>query len=77
MTPTQLEMGFGELYQFPATAPRKKTKRRCPCGQYQCAEFGELAQALAFALASLDDQELELVRARLAWTRRACSAAIS
>lgn len=76
MTPTQLEIGFGELFQFPATAPRKKRKRY-QCGQFQCPIFGEVNQTLSYALALLDDQALELLRARLAWTRRACSAAIS
>lgn len=76
--PAQLELGFGELFQFPHgnTCPPKRPKRKA-CAGFQCPGLAEMSVTLRYALELLDDDELALLRDKSAWARRSTSAAIT
>jgi hypothetical protein len=70
----QLELGFsGECIPFPA--PPKTKRRRQQCAGFRCPSLAEMSQTLRYALELLDDDELDLLTARLSWLRRSRSAA--
>lgn len=69
----QLVFALGEVVDFPGKSARK-TKRRRQCGMH-CPYVADTALALQCAVALLDGQALCVWEDRLAWARRARSAA--